>query len=168
MALLSLLSQMPGCHLIACHVNHGLRPEAEEEAQFVCRYAACLGVPCVQERADVRGMAVRVEFPLKKRRRDARQALFLKWAAGYPGAFVALAHHRNDQQETALLHLCRGASSIHGMSPVSTWANGLTVVRPPAGFFPEGYYRLPGASPYSMAGGFQQPVCRVYQERPAP
>lgn len=39
MALLSLLSQMPGCHLIACHVNHGLRPEAEEEAQFVCQYA---------------------------------------------------------------------------------------------------------------------------------
>ncbi len=37
MALLSLLSQMPGCHLIACHVNHGLRPEAEEEAQFVCQ-----------------------------------------------------------------------------------------------------------------------------------
>ena len=37
---------------------------------------------------------------------------------------------RNDQQETALLHLCRGASGIHGMFPVSTWANGLTVVRP--------------------------------------
>ena len=47
MALLSLLSQMPGCHLIACHVNHGLRPEAEEEAQFVCRYAACLGTDAV-------------------------------------------------------------------------------------------------------------------------
>lgn len=130
MALLSLLSQMPGCHLIACHVNHGLRPEAEEEAQFVCRYAACLGVPCVRERADVRGMARTRGISIEEAARDARQALFLKWAAGYPGAFVALAHHRNDQQETALLHLCRGASGIHGMSPVSTWANGLTVVRP--------------------------------------
>lgn len=26
--------------------------------------------------------------------------------------------------------MCRGASGIHGMSPVSIWANGLTVVRP--------------------------------------
>ena len=130
MALLSLLSQMPGCHLIACHVNHGLRPEAVEEAQFVCQYAACLGVPCVRERADVRGMARSRGISIEEAARDARQALFLKWAAGYPGAFVALAHHRNDQQETALLHLCRGASGIHGMSPVSTWANGLTVVRP--------------------------------------
>lgn len=130
MALLSLLSGMPGCHLIACHVNHGLRPEAEEEAQFVRRYAASLGVPCVQEQPDVRGMARTRGISIEEAARDARQALFLTWAADHPGAFVALAHHRNDQQETALLHLCRGASGIHGMSPVSTWANGLTVVRP--------------------------------------
>ena len=130
MALLSLLSGMPGCHLIACHVNHGLRPEAEEEAQFVRRYAASLGVPCVQEQADVRGMARTRGISIEEAARDARQALFLTWAADRPGAFVALAHHRNDQQETALLHLYRGASGIHGMSPVSTWANGLTVVRP--------------------------------------
>ena len=84
----------------------------------------------VRERADVRGMARSRGISIEEAARDARQALFLKWAAGYPGAFVALAHHRNDQQETALLHLCRGASGIHGMSPVSTWANGLTVVRP--------------------------------------
>lgn len=40
MALLSLLSGMPGCNLVACHVNHQLRPEAEEEEMFVLRYAA--------------------------------------------------------------------------------------------------------------------------------
>lgn len=130
MALLSLLYGMPGCNLIACHVNHGLRPEAEEEEQFVRRHTASLGVPCVRERADVRSMARTRGISVEEAARDARQALFLKWAADYPGAFVALAHHRNDQQETALLHLCRGASGIHGMSPISTWANGLTVIRP--------------------------------------
>ena len=45
MALLSLLSGMPGCNLVACHVNHQLRPEAEEEEMFVLRYAATLGIP---------------------------------------------------------------------------------------------------------------------------
>ena len=60
----------------------GLRPEAEEEAQFVCQYAACLGVPCVRERADVRGMARSRGISIEEAARDARQALFLKWAAG--------------------------------------------------------------------------------------
>ena len=130
MALLSLLSGMPGCNLVACHVNHQLRPEAEEEEMFVLRYAASLGIPCVRERVNVRSMAHTRGIAIEEAAREARQASFLKWAAGYPGALVALAHHRNDQQETALLHLCRGASGIHGMFPVSTWANGLTVVRP--------------------------------------
>lgn len=57
MALLSLLSGMPGCNLVACHVNHQLRPEAEEEEMFVLRYAATLGIPCVRERVNVRSMA---------------------------------------------------------------------------------------------------------------
>ena len=130
MALLSLLSGMPGCNLVACHVNHQLRPEAEEEEMFVLRYAASLGIPCVRERVNVRSMAHTRGIAIEEAAREARQASFLKWAAGYPGALVALANHRNDQQETALLHLCRGASGIHGMFPVSTWANGLTVVRP--------------------------------------
>ncbi len=168
MALLSLLSGMPGCNLVACHVNHQLRPEAEEEEMFVLRYAASQGIPCVRERVNVRNMAHTRGIAIEEAAREARQASFLKWAAGYPGALVALAHHRNDQQETALLHLCRGASGIHGMFPVSTWANGLTVVRPMLDFFPGGYHLLSGASPYSMEGRFQQPVCRIYQERPAP
>ena len=130
MALLSLLSGMEGCRVIACHVHHGLRPEADEEAQFVREYAASAGVPCVWRRADVAGMAHVQGISTEEAARKTRQNLFLEWVAEYPGALVALAHHRNDQQETALLHLCRGASGIHGMSPVSIWANGLTVVRP--------------------------------------
>ncbi|WP_240056767.1 tRNA lysidine(34) synthetase TilS, partial [Bacteroides caccae] len=121
---------MEGCRVIACHVHHGLRLEADEEAQFVREYAASTGVPCVWRRADVAGMARVQGISTEEAARKTRQNLFLEWAAEYPGALVALAHHRNDQQETALLHLCRGASGIHGMSPVSIWENGLTVVRP--------------------------------------
>lgn len=130
MALLSLLSNIQECNLIACHVNHALRPEATEEEQFVYQYATSLGIPCMREQVDVRKLTLFHKVSIEEAAREARQSLFLKWAKQYPGALVALAHHRNDQQETALLHLCRGASGIHGMSPISTWANGLTVVRP--------------------------------------
>lgn len=130
MALLSLLSRMEGCRVIACHVHHGLRPEADEEARFVREHAAAMGIPCVWRRVDVTGLSRTQGLSVEEAARKARQDLFLEWASAYPGALVALAHHRNDQQETALLHLCRGASGIHGMSPVSAWENGLTVVRP--------------------------------------
>ena len=86
MALLSLLSGMPGCNLVACHVNHQLRPEAEEEEMFVLRYAATLGIPCVRERVNVRSMAHTRGIAIEEAAREARQASFLKWAAGYPGA----------------------------------------------------------------------------------
>ncbi|MFQ7535141.1 MAG: ATP-binding protein [Akkermansia muciniphila] len=85
MALLSLLSGMPGCNLVACHVNHQLRPEAEEEEMFVLRYAASLGIPCVRERVNVRSMAHTRGIAIEEAAREARQASFLKWAAGYPG-----------------------------------------------------------------------------------
>lgn len=130
MALLSLLAGMKDCRLIACHVHHGLRPEADEEAAFVRQFSASLRIPCVWKRTDVTELARANGISIEEAARKARQALFLEWSGDYPGAFVALAHHRNDQQETAFLHLCRGASGIHGMSPVSTWENGLTVVRP--------------------------------------
>ena len=143
MALLSLLSGMPGCNLVACHVNHQLRPEAEEEEMFVLRYAATLGIPCVRERVNVRSMAHTRGIAIEEAAREARQASFLKWAAGYPGALVALAHrlHLGQRIDRRTTH---------------------------AGFFPGGYHLLSGASPYSMEGRFQQPVCRIYQERPAP
>lgn len=130
MTLLSLLAGMKGCRLTACHIHHGLRPEADEEAEFVRQFASSLNIPFVWKRADVTGLSRTLGISIEEAARKARQEAFLEWAGGNPETLVALAHHRNDQQETALLHLCRGASGIHGMSPVSIWENGLTVVRP--------------------------------------
>lgn len=129
-ALLTLLSRLDGCRLMACHVHHGLRMEADDEAEFVRKYADSLGVPFLLGKADIPAQARLNRESIEASARKARQELFLQWSKNFPGALVALAHHRNDQQETALLHLCRGASGIHGMSPVSAWANGLTVLRP--------------------------------------
>lgn len=130
MALLTLLSELKGCRPVVCHVHHSLRPEADEEARFVRDYAAHLHLPCVWRQVDVRQLAQSGGISIEEAARQARQMLFHEWSKQFPGAIVALAHHRNDQQETALLHACRGGSGLHGMSPVSTWANGLTVVRP--------------------------------------
>ncbi len=130
MALLHLLHELPGCRLIVCHVHHGLRAEADEESDFVRQTAASLGLPFIMAKADIPAIAAERGLGTEEAARLARQELFLTWSRQFPNACVALAHHRNDQQETALLHLCRGSAGIRGMAPVSTWSNGLTVLRP--------------------------------------
>ncbi len=129
-ALLRLLRDLPGCRPIVCHVHHGLRAEADEECRFVHSLAESMGLPFLTAKADVAARAAASGLGTEEAARLARQELFLQWAASFPDACVALAHHRNDQQETALLHLCRGASGIRGMAPIAVWANGLTVLRP--------------------------------------
>ncbi len=129
-ALLHLLHGLPGCNPVVCHVHHGLRPEADEECAFVRNLAERMGLPFLTAKADIPAKMAESGLGAEEAARLARQELFGQWATQFPDACVALAHHRNDQQETALLHLCRGASGIRGMAPISVWANGLTVIRP--------------------------------------
>src|SRR5690606_40934290 len=53
MVLLTVLLQLPlRLKLAVFHLNHGLRPEAEEEAALVARYAAAHDLPCFITRPD--------------------------------------------------------------------------------------------------------------------
>ncbi|MDO4410985.1 MAG: tRNA lysidine(34) synthetase TilS [Akkermansia sp.] len=129
-ALITLLSKLANCYPIVCHVNHSLRPEADAEEIFVKNYAHHLGLPFVSKKIDVTTYAKEHKLATEEAARILRQDLFFHWAREFNTNIVALAHHRNDQAETALLHLCRGSSGIRAMTPVSLWANGLTVIRP--------------------------------------
>jgi tRNA(Ile)-lysidine synthase len=88
--------------LSAIHVHHGLRPSADDWADHCERQARALGVPL-----DI----VRVSVDPRDSRgveAAARAARYAALAAS-PADHVALAHHRDDQAETVLLQLLRGA-----------------------------------------------------------
>lgn len=124
-ALLLLLLEN-GAQVSAVHVNHGLRGEASDGDEAFVR-ALC-------DQHDVPLYAYRLsppENPGEGWAREARYACFHQAMAASGADALVLAHHRDDQAETLLLHLLRGAglNGLAGMSP-DTMLEGMRVLRP--------------------------------------
>ena len=99
-----------GLRLAAAHFHHGIRgAEADGDLDFCRSLCAQLGVELIEGRADVPALARARGIGLETAAREARYA-FLESARARCGAdWIALAHHRDDQAETILMHLLRGA-----------------------------------------------------------
>jgi len=101
------------------HLNHGLREAASRDEEFCRTLAEKLGVPFRSDLVDVRGRAEREGRSLEDAGRWARYALFDR-VAGESGAdAIATGHTRDDQAETFLLRLIRGAGprGLAGIHP---------------------------------------------------
>lgn len=113
LALLHLLAEaMPDARrrLVAVHVHHGLRgADADRDQRWVENQCRRLRVPCLVYRRDVRAEAERHKLSLESAGRLARQECFLAAARLFNARAVFLAHHQDDQAETLLLNLLRGA-----------------------------------------------------------
>lgn len=104
-----------GVALEAATVDHGLRPEAAAEAAAVGALCARLGLP----HAVLRWAAGPPKHGnLMDAARRARQQLIGDWAAGRGLDAVALAHTQDDQAETVLMRLGRGAG-VDGLSAMA-------------------------------------------------
>jgi tRNA(Ile)-lysidine synthase len=94
----------PRVTLVACGVDHGLRPEAAAELDLVRALADARGVPF---RKVV--LAVAPGPNLQARARAARYEALRAVAAEVSARHVATAHHLEDRAETVLIRLLRGA-----------------------------------------------------------
>lgn len=118
--------------VVAAHLDHGLREDSAAQARFAEAAAGALGVPFVLRRQAVADRADREGTSLETAGRSAR-AEFLAEAARDRGlSAVALGHTRNDQAETVLLQLLRGAGGpgLAAMPPAREDPRGVLVVRP--------------------------------------
>ncbi|MDV4167180.1 tRNA lysidine(34) synthetase TilS [Rhodovulum sp. FJ3] len=127
MALLHAAAGLDGPAVRAVTVDHGLRPEARDEAALVARTCADLGVAhdiLTWDGWDNRGN-------LQGAARAARYALMRDWAGAHGIDAIALAHTRDDQAETVLMRLARkgGVDGLSAMSPLRR-ADGITWLRP--------------------------------------
>ena len=91
------------------HFNHQLRASADRDEQFVVQLAASLGVDALVDREDVAARARRERRSLEDAARAARYAHFERARLTSGADLVALGHTRDDQAETVLLRLVRGA-----------------------------------------------------------
>jgi tRNA(Ile)-lysidine synthase len=109
------------------HLNHGVRAEADRDEAFCRDFAAHLGIEFRSERVDVPALAKAERRSLEDAGRRARYAFFERVRAEVHADVIATGHTRNDQAETFLLRLIRGAGprGLGGIYPVAG-----TVIRP--------------------------------------
>ena len=111
-ALLDLLVRLETerLRLVVAHLNHGLRgDESDRDESFVSGLAAGYGLPFALRRVDVAASAKKLKLSLEEAGRRERYAFFAETAAIHGAASIALAHHLDDQAETVLIRLLRGA-----------------------------------------------------------
>lgn len=118
--------------LIVCHFEHGLRGRAgKADARFVGRLAARHELSFELGSANVATLAARRKQSIETAARHERLAFFQKVARRRRCLAIFLAHHADDQVETFLLNLFRGAGGrgLGGMRPSSNFGS-LQIVRP--------------------------------------
>ena len=101
------------------HFNHQLRPSADSDERFAAEVAAALDRPFFAGREDVAVRARRDGQSIEDAARTARHEFFDVARARLSADAVALGHTRDDQAETVLLRLTRGAGArgLAGMHP---------------------------------------------------
>lgn len=130
MAMLHLAAaSIPG-RIAAATVDHGLRADAAAEAELVGRACVALGVPHATLRVSVAKEAS-VQSAARRARYDALGA----WASGQGIAAIATAHHADDQAETLVMRLARGAG-LSGLAGIRERRDlgGVLLVRPLLGW----------------------------------
>ncbi|MGH9779494.1 MAG: tRNA lysidine(34) synthetase TilS, partial [Candidatus Acidiferrales bacterium] len=136
MALVRLLYELKdklGLRLLVAHLNHQLRGEdSDADETFVRRLAERLELEFIVRREDVAQRARKDKANLEEAGRQARLEFFASLIAGGKAEAVAVAHTLDDQAETVLARLVRGAGTrgLAGIYPVvellppKAWAKG--------------------------------------------
>lgn len=107
-----------GFRVAAAHYNHNLRgAESDRDAAFVAEWCAGQDIPCVIGAGDVAHEARARGLGVEETARQMRYE-FLRGAADAMGCGrIATAHSADDNLETLLLHLVRGAG-LHGLAGI--------------------------------------------------
>jgi tRNA(Ile)-lysidine synthase len=117
------------------HLHHGMRgAAADEDARFVESEAARLAVACTIECADVPALAAERRLGIEVAGRDARYQFLTGLAKSLGAGEIAFGHQADDQAETILMRVIRGAGprGLGGIPYTRSIADapGIRVVRP--------------------------------------
>ncbi len=111
----------------AAHLNHGLRPTAKRDEDFVRDWCAGRGVPLSVGFCDVAGQARERGQGVEETARELRYAFLAGAAADTGCCLVATGHHAGDNAETVLMNLIRGCG-LKGLTGIRSRRG--NIVRP--------------------------------------
>ncbi len=114
------------------HLNHGLRPEAADDARFVRELAESRGLAYVEGQADVAALAADAGDGIEAAAREARYSWLTNAAREIGARLVVTAHTADDQVETVLQRILRGTgiAGLTGIPRVRLLASGISLIRP--------------------------------------
>lgn len=124
-----------GYDVIALHLNHNLRPEAQQEVKDLARLYQNAPWRLIQEELDVKNFAREKGIGLEEAGRTLRYQALFRLAEKLNAQAVAVGHNLDDQVETILMHLLRG-SGMEGLIGMAfrtrpnTWSRAIPLVRP--------------------------------------
>jgi tRNA(Ile)-lysidine synthase len=136
-ALLQLTTiSLPPAQVAAAHFHHGLRgSDADRDQAFAARVAAGSGLAFFTENGDPASLAQRRKKGLEEAARLTRYDFLARTARGWRADCILTAHQADDQAETLLMNLLKGAGpgGLAGIPPRRIM-DGLAVLRPLLGF----------------------------------
>ena len=103
------------------HLNHQLRPDAQQDADFVAQVANTLKLPYSTKIEDVAQIARKEKRTIEEAARHARRTFLLEIAQKIGASRIALGHTKSDQAETILFRLLRGTgpTGLAAMRPIT-------------------------------------------------
>ncbi|HSV85577.1 MAG TPA: tRNA lysidine(34) synthetase TilS [Levilinea sp.] len=124
-----------GYEVTAAHFNHGLRPEAADDARHVQQAAARMKVAFTGGGGDVAEFARKDGKSIEEAARTLRYRFLFSQAHRLDCSAVAVGHTADDQVETVLMHLLRGAglAGLRGMQTctvITEWDDRIPLLRP--------------------------------------
>ncbi|MGP1718292.1 MAG: tRNA lysidine(34) synthetase TilS [Methylophilus sp.] len=123
---LSQLSTRLPFKLSAMHIHHGLSPHADEWLSLCERVCEAQGIPFYSDKVHVN---LRSGQGIEATAREARYQSLEQMRQQLGAQAIVTAHHIQDQSETLLLQLMRGAG-VKGLSAMSEWDAERSLYRP--------------------------------------
>ena len=108
------------CEIVAVNVDHGIRQTSALDTEFVMQFCKSNGIRAYKFKGEALKVAKEEKLTIEQAARKVRYGVFETVVKKGLVDKIALAHHLNDQAETVLLNIIRGAglTGAKGMEPI--------------------------------------------------
>lgn len=131
--LFDLLTQLP-YEIVVCHLNHNLRPTSDEELSFVEKLSSSSKIKFIGKTKNIQEFSIQNGIGIEESARIVRYRFLFEVAQSEKADAVLVAHQADDQVETMLVNLIRGAGfdGLSGMrvKVISEFHKTIPLVRP--------------------------------------
>ena len=105
--------------IFVAHVNHGIRENAKIDEEYVLDFCNKIGIECFVLKTNIKEIAQKNKMGLEEAGRKVRYDFFNEIMIKTKSNKIAIAHNSNDNVETIILNILRGAgpSGLKGILP---------------------------------------------------